>query len=45
MLSQQHLNDILKLAATQDVTPDIDAIVKAKRCQVSGANSTVGNPT
>ena len=36
-LLQQHLNDILKLAATQDVTPDIDALVKAKRCQVSGA--------
>ena len=44
-LSQQHLNDILKLATIQDVTPDIDELVKAKRCQVSGAKSTVGNPT
>ena len=43
-LLQQHLNDILKLAATQDVTPDIDALVKAKRCQFSGAKSSVGNP-
>ncbi|KAK3507157.1 hypothetical protein QTP70_009290 [Hemibagrus guttatus] len=31
--THKHLNDI-KLAATQDVTPDIDALVKAKRCQV-----------
>uniref|UniRef100_A0A674DXZ8 SPIN-DOC-like zinc-finger domain-containing protein n=1 Tax=Salmo trutta TaxID=8032 RepID=A0A674DXZ8_SALTR len=35
-LTHKHLNHILKLAATQDVTPDIDALVKAKRCQVSG---------
>ena len=33
-LSQEHLNDILKSAAIQDVTLDIDAPVKAKRCQV-----------
>ena len=35
-LTHKHLNDILKLAATQNVTPNIDALVKAKRCQVSG---------
>jgi len=35
-LTHKHLNDILKLAATQDVMPNIDALVKAKRCQVSG---------
>ncbi|XP_070408444.1 general transcription factor II-I repeat domain-containing protein 2 [Nothobranchius furzeri] len=35
-LTHKNLNHILKLAATQDVTPDIDALVKAKRCQVSG---------
>ena len=37
-LTHKHLNDILKLAATQDLTPDIDALVKEKRCQVSGTN-------
>jgi len=31
-----HLNDILKVVSTQDVTPDIDTLVKAKRYQVSG---------
>jgi len=31
-----HLNDILKVAATQDLTPDIDTLLKVKRCQVSG---------
>lgn len=35
-LTHKHLNNILKVAATQNVTPDIDALVKAKRCQVSG---------
>lgn len=35
-LTHSHLNHILKLAVTQNVTPDIDALVKAKRCQVSG---------
>ena len=34
----KHLNEILKLTAIQDMAPDIDALVKAKRCQVSGAN-------
>ena len=39
-LTNTHLNDIVKCAATQDLTPDIDALVKAKRCQVSGASSS-----
>jgi len=30
------LNDILKVAATQDLTPDIDTLLKVRRCQVSG---------
>ena len=38
-LTHKHLTDILKLAATQDMMPDIDALVQAKRCQVSGANT------
>ena len=41
----KHMSDILNLAATQDVTPDIDELVKAKGCQVSGVKLTVGNPT
>ena len=36
-LTHRHLNVILKSAATQELMPDIDALVKAKRCQVSGA--------
>ena len=39
-LTNTHLNDIVKCAATQDLTPDIDALVKAKKCQVSGASSS-----
>ncbi|KAK0153162.1 General transcription factor II-I repeat domain-containing protein 2A [Merluccius polli] len=39
-ISNAHLNDIVKCAATQDFKPDIDALVKAKRCQVSGASSS-----
>jgi len=35
-LIHAHLNDILKVAAAQDLTPGIDTLVKAKRCQVSG---------
>lgn len=35
-LTHKHLNNILKLAATQEVTPNIYALVKAKRCQVPG---------
>lgn len=37
-LTHKHLNEILKLATTQDMMPDIDALLQAKRCQVSGAN-------
>ena len=29
-LTHAHLNDILKVAAAQDLTPDIDTLVKAK---------------
>lgn len=35
-LTHKHLNDILKLAASQVVTPEIDGLVKTKRSQVSG---------
>jgi len=35
-LTHALLNDILNVAATQDLTPDIDTLLKAKRCQVSG---------
>lgn len=35
-LTYGHLNHILKLAVTQNVTPDIDALMEAKRCQISG---------
>ena len=35
-LTYAHLNDNLKVAAAQDLTPDIDTLVKAKRCHVSG---------
>ena len=37
-LTHKCLNDIIKLAASQDFKPDIDALERAKRCQVSGAN-------
>ena len=33
-----HLNDILKVAATQDLTPDVDTLLKVKSCQVSGVS-------
>ena len=39
-LTNTHLNDIVKWAATQDLTPDIDALLKAKKCHVSGASSS-----
>lgn len=38
-LTHQHLSDILKLSAAQDMMPDIDALVEAKRCQISGAKT------
>ncbi len=37
-LTHKHLNDMMKLATAEDLMPDIDALVKAKRCQVSGAS-------
>ncbi|XP_066941420.1 general transcription factor II-I repeat domain-containing protein 2B-like [Macrobrachium rosenbergii] len=39
-LTNGHLNDIVKCVATQDLKPDIDVLVNAKRCQVSGASSS-----
>ena len=39
-LTNEHLNDIVKCASAQDLTPDIDALVQAKRSQISGASST-----
>lgn len=38
-LAHQHVNDILKLAASYDMSPDVDALVQIKRYQVSGANT------
>ena len=38
-LSNTHIDDILKCVITQDLKPDIDALVKVKRCQVSGAST------
>jgi len=35
-LTHANLNDILKVAATLDLAPDIDALGKARRRQVSG---------
>ncbi|CAL9692766.1 unnamed protein product [Knipowitschia caucasica] len=39
-LTNKHLNDILKVTASQDMTPGVDALVQAKRCQVSGTNTS-----
>lgn len=39
-LTNKYVNAILKCATTQDLTPNIDVLVKAKRCQVSGASSS-----
>ena len=36
-LTSRNLNDFLKLAASQEISPNIDALVKAKRFQVSGS--------
>ena len=35
-LTHAHLNDSLKVAAAQDLKPDIETLVKSKRCQISG---------
>ena len=37
-LTNKNLNDILKVAASQELSPNIDTLVKEKRCQVSGSN-------
>ena len=36
LTNKLHLNDIAKCAATQDLTRNIDALVKAKRSRVLG---------
>ena len=38
-LTNQHLNNILKVVSTQNLTPDVEEIIKNKRSQISGANS------
>ena len=37
-LTNKNLNDILKVAASQELSPNIDTLVEEKRCQVSGSN-------
>ena len=34
-LTQMHLNDVMTVSTTQVLVPDIDKLVKEKRCQVS----------
>lgn len=34
-LTHGHLNDIMKIATAQKLVPDVDKLVKAKKCQVS----------
>lgn len=41
-LTNKHLNDIVKCAASRDLHPNIEAIVKEKRCQVSRLSSNTG---
>lgn len=38
-LTHKLLDNILRSAASQDMTPDIDALVQTKKCQVSCAKS------
>lgn len=38
-LTHRHLNDIMTVATTQKLVPDVDALVEEKRCQVSGSKS------
>jgi len=37
-LTDEHLQTSLRLVSSQDIKPNIDALVDAKRCQVSGQN-------
>lgn len=37
-LTHTHLNDIMKITTAQKLVPDVDRLVKAKRCQVSGSS-------
>uniref|UniRef100_A0A8C8VQ74 Uncharacterized protein n=1 Tax=Pelusios castaneus TaxID=367368 RepID=A0A8C8VQ74_9SAUR len=39
-LTNTHLNAIVKVAVSQSLSADIDSLVKAKRCQLSGSGST-----
>lgn len=34
-LTQGHLHDIMKIATAQKLVPDVDRLVKVKKCQVS----------
>ena len=38
-LTDGHLNSTLKVATAQSLLPNIDALVQAKRCQVSGSSN------
>lgn len=38
-LTDTHLNSIMKVAVTQTLAPDVDALVKEKRCQASGSHN------
>lgn len=37
-LTDEHLNSIMKIATAQSIVPNIDVLVQAKRCQVSGSS-------
>lgn len=37
-LTHTHLNDIMKITTALKLVPDVDRLVKAKRCQVSGSS-------
>ena len=38
-LTDEHHNSTLKVATAQPLVPNIDALVQAKRCQVSGSSN------
>ena len=35
-MTHRHLNDFMKVQTAQNLFPDVEKLVKAKRCQVSG---------
>jgi len=39
-LTDEHLNATLRLATTRDFKPNVDSLVSAKRCQMSGQSSS-----